>query len=52
MTLRWPGISPDEAEALVGDYEGECQKVESLDLDGMFESVRQLVMEDEGWSAM
>lgn len=52
IALRWPGVSPDEAEALVGDYELECKKLELLDLEGMYESVKQLVTEDEGWTGM
>lgn len=52
IALRWPGLSPDEVEALVGDYRWECKRLEELKLDGMYESILQLVKDDEGWTAM
>ncbi|KAI0957243.1 hypothetical protein AcW1_005700 [Taiwanofungus camphoratus] len=50
IALRWPGMSPDEVEAVERDCEKESRHLENLGLGSMYESMRELVAEDEGWT--
>ncbi|KAH9952015.1 hypothetical protein B0H21DRAFT_800355 [Amylocystis lapponica] len=46
ITLRWPGMWPEEVDAVRQDHLRDAELLESLHLDNMYESLRQLI-EDE-----
>ncbi|KAH9934994.1 uncharacterized protein B0H18DRAFT_1082732 [Fomitopsis serialis] len=48
IALRWPGMSPDEVEAVAGDCMREREYLAVLGLEGMYQSMRELVAEDAG----
>lgn len=46
IASRWPGIPPDEIEALYRDYIGESTRLEELGLDDeVYERVKELAAE-------
>ncbi|KAJ7774554.1 hypothetical protein DFH07DRAFT_102982 [Mycena maculata] len=42
ITSRWPGLSSEQVNALVQDYTLECDKLGELDLNDVYERVREL----------
>ena len=48
LALRWPGMSPDDVEAVYRDYRKESEYLAELRLDDMYRSLRDLVAEDAG----
>ncbi|KAH9843032.1 uncharacterized protein C8Q71DRAFT_232214 [Rhodofomes roseus] len=48
IALRWPGMSPDEVEAVADDCLREAEYLGALNLEGMYQSMRELVAEDAG----
>jgi len=49
IASRWPGISPDQVEALVQDYNLECDQLGELDLNDVYHRVRELAAHDIVW---
>ncbi|KZT09491.1 uncharacterized protein LAESUDRAFT_646564 [Laetiporus sulphureus 93-53] len=47
ITIRWPVLSPPDAERLYNEYQQERQRLLDLNLEMVFENVRQLVLDDE-----
>ncbi|KAI0780884.1 Non-repetitive/WGA-negative nucleoporin C-terminal-domain-containing protein [Trametes elegans] len=47
VARRWPGMSPDEVSAVVHDYARDSRALQDLALDGVFQSMEQLVDVDE-----
>lgn len=45
IVLRWPGMSPDEADAVERDYARESKELAYMDMENTFESVQQLLAE-------
>ena len=48
IARRWPSMSPDEIVAIGRDYERDRRTLEDLDLDGIYQSMEQLVENDVG----
>ncbi|GBE81938.1 hypothetical protein SCP_0403120 [Sparassis crispa] len=48
ISLRWPGMSPDEVEGVERDYRWESDCLIRLELDGMSDGMRTLVAEELG----
>ncbi|KZT70169.1 hypothetical protein DAEQUDRAFT_709105 [Daedalea quercina L-15889] len=48
LALRWPGMSPDDVDAVYGDCQKEREYLAELGLEGMYQSMRELVAEDAG----
>jgi nuclear pore complex protein Nup133 len=46
IASRWPGLPPDQVEALEKDYAMESQALESLELENDFKRIRELVAQD------
>lgn len=46
IALRWPSLSPEEVIAIERDYQRDCSIVHGLDLDGIYQSMEQLVEND------
>jgi nuclear pore complex protein Nup133 len=42
VSSRWPGMSPDEVEALRADYQRESDHVRDLGLEDVYDRVREL----------
>ncbi|KAF9454530.1 hypothetical protein P691DRAFT_655678 [Macrolepiota fuliginosa MF-IS2] len=50
MSSRWPGMSPEQLEAVVNDYTCEMDTLGELELDDeLFQRVRELTAQDEVW---
>ncbi|OBZ75079.1 hypothetical protein A0H81_04264 [Grifola frondosa] len=49
IALRWPGLSPDEVDAIERDYERDSKMLADFALESIYQSLKQLVAEDEGW---
>ncbi|EMD38365.1 hypothetical protein CERSUDRAFT_113529 [Gelatoporia subvermispora B] len=47
IAVRWSGLSPDEVDAVERDCAQESTILNNLELDDVFESMRQLVTEDQ-----
>ncbi|OCH94941.1 hypothetical protein OBBRIDRAFT_788678 [Obba rivulosa] len=47
IALRWPGLSPDEVDMVERDCARESTVLSNLGLDDVFESMQQLVAEDQ-----
>ncbi|KAL7283436.1 hypothetical protein ACG7TL_002866 [Trametes sanguinea] len=48
VALRWPSMSPEEVNAIVRDYQRDSRALRDLDLEGIYQSLDQLVNVDEG----
>ncbi|KAG6898380.1 hypothetical protein C0992_009055 [Termitomyces sp. T32_za158] len=46
---RWPGFTQEQVEALVQDYNLECDRLGELDLNDVFHRVRELAVHDVDW---
>lgn len=46
IASRWPGLPPEEIDALKGDYEAESLRVKDMELGDVFERVKELVSDD------
>ncbi|KAG6907355.1 hypothetical protein DXG01_009239 [Tephrocybe rancida] len=51
ITSRWPGLSQEQVDALVRDYNNECDRLGELDLNDVFHRVRELAVQDVEWQA-
>ncbi|KAI0331109.1 hypothetical protein GY45DRAFT_1322812 [Cubamyces sp. BRFM 1775] len=49
VALRWPSMSPEEVGAIVRDYQRDSRALQDLDLEGVYQSVEQIVTTDEGF---
>ncbi len=50
IASRWPGISPEQLEAIVNDYISEMDTLGELELDEeLFLRVKELVTQDIVW---
>jgi nuclear pore complex protein Nup133 len=49
LSSRWPGLPPDQIEALMQDFTFECDKLGDLELDDVYERVKELVEKDVEW---
>ncbi|KAG6900855.1 hypothetical protein C0993_009973 [Termitomyces sp. T159_Od127] len=49
ITSRWPGFTQAQVEALVQDYNLECDRLGELDLNDVFHRVRELAVHDVEW---
>ncbi|KAG6874188.1 hypothetical protein C0995_003734 [Termitomyces sp. Mi166 len=49
ITSRWPGFTQEQVEALVQDYNLECDRLGELDLNDVFHRVRELAVHDVEW---
>ncbi|KAI0831351.1 hypothetical protein BC628DRAFT_1311430 [Trametes gibbosa] len=48
LALRWPSMSPEEAAAIARDYQRDSRTLQDLDLEGIYQSMEELVNADEG----
>ncbi|KAH9946079.1 uncharacterized protein BXZ73DRAFT_86275 [Epithele typhae] len=46
IALRWPSMSPDEITSIETDYGRDCRKLEDYNLEGIYQSMEQLVQSD------
>ncbi|KAF8077905.1 hypothetical protein FPV67DRAFT_1405325 [Lyophyllum atratum] len=51
IASRWPGLSPEQIEALVQDYNLECDQLGEMDLNDVYHRVRELAVHDIVWQA-
>ncbi|GLB34911.1 putative non-repetitive/WGA-negative nucleoporin C-terminal [Lyophyllum shimeji] len=51
IASRWPGLSQEQIEALVQDYNLECDQLGELDLNDVYHRVRELALHDVVWQA-
>ncbi|KAF5381087.1 hypothetical protein D9615_003993 [Tricholomella constricta] len=51
ITSRWPGLSQEQVDALVQDYNLECDRLGELDLNDVYHRVRELAVHDVVWQA-
>ncbi|KAG5645239.1 hypothetical protein DXG03_006656 [Asterophora parasitica] len=51
IASRWPGLSQEQVDALVGDYNIECDRLGDLDLNDVYHRVRELAVHDVVWQA-
>jgi nuclear pore complex protein Nup133 len=51
ITSRWPGMPPDQVEAVIQDYNLECDRLGELDLNDVYHRVRELAAHDVVWQA-
>ncbi|KAJ7111560.1 hypothetical protein C8R43DRAFT_1091558 [Mycena crocata] len=49
ITSRWPGLSSEQVDALVRDYTLECDRLGDLDLNDVYERVRELAAHAVVW---
>ena len=48
IALRWPSMSPEEVAAIEYDYERDCRVLHDFELEGIYQSMEQLVENDVG----
>ncbi|KAG6851014.1 hypothetical protein H0H93_004501 [Arthromyces matolae] len=51
ITSRWPGFTQEQVEALVQDYNLECDRLGELDLNDVVHRVRELAVNDVEWKS-
>jgi nuclear pore complex protein Nup133 len=51
ISSRWPGMSPDQAEAIAQDYKSESDELAELALDDVYHRVRELVVREVVWGS-
>ena len=49
ITSRWPGFTQEQVEALVQDYNLECDRLGEMDLNDVVHRVRELAVHDVEW---
>jgi len=49
VTSRWPGLSTEQVDALLQDYTLECDKLGELDLNDVYDRVRELAAHAAVW---
>lgn len=49
ITSRWPGLSSEQVNALVQDYTLECDKLGELNLDDVYDRIRELAAHAVVW---
>ncbi|KAJ7109426.1 hypothetical protein C8R44DRAFT_634983 [Mycena epipterygia] len=49
ITSRWPGLSSEQVDALLQDYTLECDKLGDLDLNDVYDRVRELAAHAVVW---
>ncbi|KAF9464745.1 hypothetical protein BDZ94DRAFT_1161306 [Collybia nuda] len=51
ISSRWPGMSPDQVEAITQDYNLECDRLGELDLNDVYYRIRELAAHDIVWQS-
>ncbi|KAJ6547586.1 hypothetical protein B0H19DRAFT_1266498 [Mycena capillaripes] len=51
ITSRWPGLSSEQVAALLQDYTLECDKLGDLDLNDVYDRVRELAAHAVVWQS-
>ncbi|KAG5635761.1 hypothetical protein H0H81_010181 [Sphagnurus paluster] len=51
ITSRWPGLSQEEVDDLIQDYNLECDRLGEMDLNDVYHRVRELAVHDVVWQA-
>lgn len=46
LQQRWPGVSEEQLEKLLADYREEAEKLRDLDLQTIYNTVKELVVSD------
>ncbi|KAJ3516620.1 hypothetical protein NLJ89_g1011 [Agrocybe chaxingu] len=49
ITSRWPGLSTDQVESLITDYNSEQDRLGELDLDDIFTRIHELASQEVQW---
>ncbi|KAF7338280.1 Methyltransferase type 11 [Mycena venus] len=49
ITSRWPGLSSEQVDALLQDYTLECDKLGELDLNDVYDRIRELAAHAVVW---
>lgn len=49
IASRWPGMSGEQIDGVIQDYNFECDKLGELDLDDVYDRVKELATEDVNW---
>ncbi|KAI9509614.1 Non-repetitive/WGA-negative nucleoporin C-terminal-domain-containing protein [Russula earlei] len=49
LTSRWPGLSPEQIEALHEDYQGESNLLAEYDLAEVYDRAREVVLDELMW---
>lgn len=47
---RWPGMAPEQVEALEMDHLAECEKLAGLKLEDVIDRVKELATQDPIWT--
>ena len=47
---RWPGMAPEQVEALEMDHLAECEKLAALKLEDVIDRVKELATQDPVWT--
>ncbi|KAJ7940617.1 Non-repetitive/WGA-negative nucleoporin C-terminal-domain-containing protein [Mycena leptocephala] len=51
ITSRWPGLSSEQVDALLQDYTLECDKLGDLDLNDVYDRIRELAAHAVVWQS-
>ncbi|TFK76396.1 hypothetical protein BDN72DRAFT_755585 [Pluteus cervinus] len=49
ITSRWPGTAPEHVDALIEDYNMECDRLGDLDLNDVYHRIRELAAQQIIW---
>ncbi|CAA7271672.1 unnamed protein product [Cyclocybe aegerita] len=49
ITSRWPGLSMDQVESLITDYNSEQDRLGDLDLDDIFTRIHEMASQEVEW---
>jgi nuclear pore complex protein Nup133 len=49
IASRWPGMSPDQVEAIAQDYQLESDRLSELELNDVYYRVKELAAHDVVW---
>jgi len=49
LPSRWPGMSPEQIEALHEDYQEESELLAEYDLGEIYDRARQVVLDEMMW---
>jgi nuclear pore complex protein Nup133 len=47
ISSRWPGMSQDQVDAIAMDYQAEAERMAELELDDVYDRIRELAAADE-----
>jgi len=51
IVSRWPGMSSDQVDALINDYNSEQDRLGELDLEDIFQRIHELAANAVEWEA-